>query len=200
MYDASAAGALLGPHAPLLARELAIIASKVSALRSIPFHQPNYFILSTQLGDALEALSLLVRTVHDHTSNGSVIPPRAAAQITERAGLAAWPQPSPTATTPDAPTAADNIETKRLLHLLLTIYTVYTTKSFNDFLAPIQSSNPLHIRVAAALVITSGSLTRRGTEKGTRPANQGRPLQGPSCTSAQNSWSANQTTGCRGSR
>jgi len=113
-YDASAAGALLGPPAPLLAPELAIIASK--------------------LDNALEALSLLVRTVHDHTSaaafctsNGAVIPPRAAAQIAERAGLAAWAPPSPTATTADAPTTTDNTETKRLLHLLLTIYTVDTT-------------------------------------------------------------------------
>ena len=63
MYDT---GALLRPHMPLLVPELTIIASKVSVLRSIPFHQPNHFILSTQLGDALEALSLLVRTVlHD---------------------------------------------------------------------------------------------------------------------------------------
>lgn len=50
MYDASAAGALLGPHAPLLAPELAIIASKVRTLRSIPYHvtilkqnQTNFF-------------------------------------------------------------------------------------------------------------------------------------------------------------
>jgi hypothetical protein len=35
-YDASAAGALLGPHAPLLALELAIIASKVRA-HFVPF-------------------------------------------------------------------------------------------------------------------------------------------------------------------
>ncbi len=35
-YDASAAGALLGPHAPLLAPELAIIASKVRALLAPP--------------------------------------------------------------------------------------------------------------------------------------------------------------------
>ena len=142
-YDASAAGALLGPHAPLLAPELAIIASKVRA-HLYPFScdhsetknqtKPICIILiffSTQLGDAVEALSLLVRTVHDHTSAaafctsiGAVIPPRAAAQIAERAGLAAWAPPSPTA---EAPTATDKAETKRLLHLLLTIYTVDTS-------------------------------------------------------------------------
>jgi hypothetical protein len=36
MYDPSAAGALLGPHAPLLAPELAIIASKVRAQPARP--------------------------------------------------------------------------------------------------------------------------------------------------------------------
>lgn len=56
------------------------------------------------------------------TSNGAVIPPRAAAQIAERTGLAAW-APPPTA---DALTT-DSSETRRLLHLLLTIYTVDTT-------------------------------------------------------------------------
>jgi vacuolar protein sorting-associated protein 3 len=39
-YDASAAGALLGPHAPLLAPELAIIASKVRA-QLYPFPRDN---------------------------------------------------------------------------------------------------------------------------------------------------------------
>ncbi|KAH9962835.1 hypothetical protein BC827DRAFT_1129633 [Russula dissimulans] len=116
-YDASAARARLAPHAPLLAPELAIIAGK--------------------LGDAHEALSLLVRTVHDHTSaaafctsHGSVVPPRAAANLAERAGLAAWalapPPPPPPSTTADAQ-ATDSAETKRLLHLLLTIYTADTT-------------------------------------------------------------------------
>ena len=139
VYDASAAGALLGPHAPLLAPELAIIASKVRA-QLYPFScnhsesKSKIFFFYIQLGDALEALSLLVRTVHDHTSaaafctsNGAVIPPRAAAQIAERAGLAAWAPPSPTTIAADAPTTTDNTETKRLLHLLLTIYTVDTT-------------------------------------------------------------------------
>ncbi|KAI0252527.1 hypothetical protein BJV78DRAFT_1360837 [Lactifluus subvellereus] len=109
-YDASAAHARLAPHAPLLAPELAILAGK--------------------FGDAHEALSLLVRTVRDHasaaafcTSQGAVVPPRAAAQLAERAGLAAWALTSPTAA--DAPT--DGAETKRLLHLLLGIYTADTT-------------------------------------------------------------------------
>ena len=53
-----------------------------------------------------------------------MIPPRAAAHIAERTGLAwAPPPPPPTA---DALTT-DNSETRRLLHLLLTIYTVDTT-------------------------------------------------------------------------
>ncbi|KAI0000159.1 hypothetical protein BJV74DRAFT_876958 [Russula compacta] len=106
-YDASAAGARLAPHAPLLAPELAIIAGK--------------------LGDAHEVLSLLVRTVHDYTSaaafctsNGAVVPPLAAAHLAERAGLAALVPPPPPPTS-DVPT--DSTETKRLLHLLLTIYT-----------------------------------------------------------------------------
>ena len=57
-----------------------------------------------------------------------MIPPRAAAQIAERAGLAAWAPPPPTVTaTSDTPLTTDNTETRRLLHLLLTIYTVDTT-------------------------------------------------------------------------
>ncbi|KAH9018541.1 hypothetical protein EDB85DRAFT_2154432 [Lactarius pseudohatsudake] len=111
-YDAAAAQARLAPHAPLLAPELAIIAGK--------------------LGYAQEALSLLALTVHDHasaaafcTSHGAVVPPRAVAQLAERAGLAAWAGPPtlvPTASpTPDSP--AESAQTKRLLRLLLTIYT-----------------------------------------------------------------------------
>ena len=79
---------------------------------------------------------LLVRTVHDHTSaavfctsSGAVVPPHVAAHIAERAGLGAWastppppPQPTPTPT-PSASPPTDSPETRRLLHLLLTIYT-----------------------------------------------------------------------------
>ena len=70
MYDASAAEALLGPHAPFLTRELAIMTSKVSALRSIPFRQPKQFILSTQLGDALEARSPRANRTRPHVRRG----------------------------------------------------------------------------------------------------------------------------------
>lgn len=70
--------------------------------------------------------------MHDHasaaafcTSNGVVVPPRAAAQLAERAELAAWapaPALAPTASpTPDSP--AESAQTQRLLRLLLTIYT-----------------------------------------------------------------------------
>ncbi|KAI9509282.1 hypothetical protein F5148DRAFT_1148443 [Russula earlei] len=114
-YDASAARARLAPLAPLLAPELAIIAGK--------------------LGDAQEALSLLARTVHDHTSaaafctsRGAVIPPRAAAHLAELAGLAAWAPAPPAAAAADAP-VENTEETKRLLHILLAIYTADATPS-----------------------------------------------------------------------
>ena len=141
-YDASAAGARLAPHAPLLAPELAIIAGKVCErshsqlvppppLPSLHSHSKKKIKKRPQLGDAHEALSLLVRTVHDYTSaaafctsNGAVVPPRAAAHLAERAGLAALVPPPPPPTS-DVPT--DSTETKRLLHLLLTIYTSDTT-------------------------------------------------------------------------
>ncbi|KAN0136305.1 hypothetical protein V8E53_005910 [Lactarius tabidus] len=103
-YDVAAAQSRLAPHAPLLAPELAIIAGK--------------------LGNAHEALSLLALTIHDHvsasafcTSNGYVMPPRAASQLAERAGLSAC------APTPATDPPSDNTETQRLLRLLLTIYT-----------------------------------------------------------------------------
>ncbi|KAI0288353.1 hypothetical protein BC826DRAFT_1038656 [Russula brevipes] len=127
-YDASAAQARLAPHAPLLAPELAIIAGK--------------------LGDANEALDLLVRTVHDHTSAaafctspGAVLPPRAAAHLAERAGLAAWAPAPPPPPAPDGPTATEHAETKRLLHLLLTVYTAdpprtAPTTSPDDYATP----------------------------------------------------------------
>lgn len=51
------------------------------------------------------------------------MPPRAAAHLAERAGLAAW-APAPPPSSADPP--ADSTETKRLLHLLLTIYTAGT--------------------------------------------------------------------------
>ena len=54
------------------------------------------------------------------------MPPRAAAQLAERAGLAAWAPTAPVA--PDDP--AESAETQRLLRLLLTIYTsAYVTSS-----------------------------------------------------------------------
>jgi hypothetical protein len=121
-----------------------------------------------------------------------VIPPRAAAQIAERAGLAAWAPPSPTAKTPDAPTATDNGETKRLLHLLLTIYTVdtryasrispsfrmykFSRSSFPAFLScqctrgsfrciPYASSFFLHTAIAIAItaITTKGHRISRST-------------------------------------
>ena len=105
--------------------------SPSSPARYVPplFKQPQLIDLSSQLGDAHQALSLLALTVHDHTSaaafctsHGAVVPPRATAQLAERAGLAAWALASAASqSTPDAPT--ESAETQRLLNLLLTIYT-----------------------------------------------------------------------------
>jgi len=80
-----------------------------------------------------------VRTVHDHTSaaafctsHGAVVPPRAAAHLAERAGLAAWAPAPPPTSTPSTDPPTDSPETKRLLHLLLTIYTADTTTTTYD--------------------------------------------------------------------
>ncbi|KAH9057206.1 hypothetical protein EDB87DRAFT_1578953 [Lactarius vividus] len=141
-YDAAAAQARLAPHALLLAPELAIIAGK--------------------LGYAQEALSLLALTVHDHasaaafcTSHGAVVPPRAAAQLAERAGLAAWAGPPalvPTASpTPDSP--ADSAQTQRLLRLLLTIYTSGSPATTPD--SSPAAATPTAAETAAANLLTS---------------------------------------------
>ncbi|KAH9074328.1 hypothetical protein EDB83DRAFT_2312651 [Lactarius deliciosus] len=141
-YDAAAAQARLAPHAPLLAPELAIIAGK--------------------LGYAQEALSLLALTVHDHasaaafcTSHGAVVPPRAVAQLAERAGLAAWAGPPalvPTASsTPDSP--AESAQTQRLLRLLLTIYTSGSPATAPD--SSLAAAAPTAAETAAANLLAS---------------------------------------------
>ncbi|KAH9962285.1 hypothetical protein BGW80DRAFT_1180850 [Lactifluus volemus] len=140
-YDASAAQARLAPHASLLAPELAILAGK--------------------LGNAHQALSLLVRTVHDHasaaafcTSHGAVVPPRAATQLAERAGLTAWALAPPSTT--EVPT--DSAETKRLLYLLLTIYTSDATTSVSQSPPP-----PFPITTAMATTTTMTEATAPAT-------------------------------------
>ncbi|KAI9438733.1 hypothetical protein H4582DRAFT_2057353 [Lactarius indigo] len=141
-YDAAAAQARFAPHAPLLAPELAIISGK--------------------LGYAQEALSLLALTVHDHasaaafcTSHGAVVPPRTAAQLAERAGLAAWAGPpalAPIASpTPDSP--AESAQTQRLLRLLLTIYTSGSPSTAPD--SPATAATPTTAETAAANLLAS---------------------------------------------
>jgi hypothetical protein len=100
---------------------------------------------STQLGDELEARSLLARTVHHTTvvvctSNGAVIPPRATAQIAERAGYATWAPPSSTTAAADTPTATDNTETKRLTYFIDYLHRRYHVRlSYRCFLPCISS-------------------------------------------------------------
>lgn len=146
-YDAAAARARLAPHAPLLAPELAITAGK--------------------LGDAHEALSLLALTVHDHasaaafcTSHGAVVPPRAAAQLAERAELAAWAlAPAPALPASPTPDGAPTESTETLLRLLLTIYTSGspTTPAAPDSPAPdtTASTTPTAAETAAAHLLAS---------------------------------------------
>jgi hypothetical protein len=111
-----------------------------------------------------------VRTVHDHTSaaafctsHGAVVPPRAAAHLAERAGLAAWALASP----PQPTSSADSPETRRLLHLLLTIYTADTTyassstpkeNSLKNIAPPLTCSVMMFIRSAFHEVLTPISL------------------------------------------
>ncbi|KAH9973863.1 hypothetical protein BGW80DRAFT_1458893 [Lactifluus volemus] len=107
--DASVAH--LAPHAPLLAPELAILASKVgNPLPSRPTYLPAY-----TLGNAHEALSLLVRTIHGDASaaaictpHGAVVFPQATTQLAKRAGPTAWVLASPSTTVVPTDSAGAN--------------------------------------------------------------------------------------------
>ncbi|KAI0052121.1 hypothetical protein FA95DRAFT_1602084 [Auriscalpium vulgare] len=109
LYDASAVREALAPQEQILCVELAIVEGK--------------------LGHHDQALSLLATTVRDHISaeaycatRGCVLPPRSALTLAEKSGLTAWAGVAPPVKAGVSPSAADEEETKRLLHILLGVY------------------------------------------------------------------------------
>ncbi|KAI0312172.1 hypothetical protein OF83DRAFT_1287071 [Amylostereum chailletii] len=107
-YDVQSVRERLAPHERILSVEIAILEGK--------------------LGNHQTALTMLARTVRDHTSAeaycttcGCVLPPRTGATLAEQYGLGLWALTPKTQATPPTPTK-DEEETRRLLRMLLEVY------------------------------------------------------------------------------